>query len=88
MVRDVLRTAFSSSRRQRTRGATPERTAGMFVDLDQAFDSVPKDDSMLAILKKFGIKGKMWDWIANCYTDVTVKATVNERASPSPRTPA
>ena len=30
---------------------------------------------MLAILKKFGIKGKMWDWVANCSTDVTAKAT-------------
>jgi len=30
---------------------------------------------MLANLKKFGIKGKMRDWIANCYADVTVKAT-------------
>ena len=31
---------------------------------------------MLAILKKFGIKSKTWDWIANCYTDITVKATI------------
>jgi len=34
------------------------------VDLAKAFDSVPRD-GMLSILKKFGIKGKMWDWIAN-----------------------
>ena len=47
----------------------------LFVDLVKAFDSVPRD-GMLAILQKFGIKGKMWEWIANCYTDVTVKATV------------
>ena len=39
----------------------------LFVDLVKAFDSVPRD-GMLAILKKFGIKGKMWDWIANYYT--------------------
>ena len=44
------------------------------MDRVKAFDSVPRD-AILAILKKFGIKGKMWDWIANCYTDVTVKAT-------------
>ena len=36
----------------------------LFVDLVKAFDLVPRD-GMLAILKKFNINGKMWDWIAN-----------------------
>ena len=45
------------------------------MDLVKAFDSVPRD-GMLANQKKLASKLKVLDRIANCYTDVTVKATV------------
>ena len=51
-----------------------ESTAGLFIDIEKAYDSVWRD-GLLFKLKEMGIRGRVWAWIRNFLTDR--KAVIN-----------
>ena len=49
----------------------------LFVDLVKAFDSVPRD-GVLKVLAKYGVPGKMLNWIKRIYEKVIVKVKIED----------
>ena len=53
----------------------------VFIDFEEAFDIVQRK-GLLIKLKKFGINGRMFDWIADFITDQTFQVRVRDALSP------